>query len=236
MKKLLALPLALLFLAAGCASFHPNPTPNVSLDKFQYKETEKGVTIGIDPYFAPVKTQSVFDNDFEDHEMLALLLDAQVPELGEYEIKNTALVLTDDAGKKMVPCGWQQAGQCVGRGYGYAVLWFFGTGFPGLFISAAHTASVNIAIENDLKAREFVWGPVKEKEAKGFAYFNMESYKHKSPAQMKAHITVENIKTKEPIKFDITFAPTAGWYGDVMPAAPAPPKLVPAKASNPMGI
>lgn len=238
MKKLFALPLLCLFLSTGCASFHPNPTPNLSLDKFQYKETEKGVTVAIDPYFAPIKTQAIFDNDFEDHEMLALLLHTSVPDGDEYAVTRKDITIGDGAGKVFKPVGYKEAGQCVGRGYGYSVLWFLGTGFPGLFISAIHTASVNINIENDLKAREFQCGPLKTKDCQGFLYYNLEPYKHKTPQEMKANITVENIKTKEPINFNITFAPTAGWYGEVMPLKPL--KDSPAKAAPPaqsvMGI
>lgn len=232
-KVITALSLCASVLLSACASFHPNPTPTATLDKFKYQQTVQGVTIGIDPYFAPTKTQAVFDNDFEEHEMLALLVHTAVPEDNAYTITKTAITICDSNGKTFAPIDWKAAGQCVGRGYGYTVLWFFGTGIPGVIISAVHTAGVNRDIEKDLAAREFRCGPLKSRDCQGFIYYNLEAYKSKYPTDMTANITVENIKTKEPISFNIPFQPTAGWYGEIMPVQARPKVTAPPPDADP---
>ena len=228
MKKLFVLSLVSSLLFSACASFNPNPTPTMSLDKFQYKEAVKGVTVAVDPYYSPVKTKGVFDNDFEGHEMLALLLDTATPDGSEYSLQKESIAITDGDGKITKPCTWQDAGECVGRGYGSSVAWFFITSFPGLIISAAHTASVNTDIETDLRNREFKYGDCSPAKT-GFVYFNMEKYNDKVPARMTAIITLQNAKTKEPVKFAIPFSPEAGWYGNIEPQEhKTPVKIAPA--------
>jgi hypothetical protein len=235
-KKISATLLSLLILISGCASFNPNPTPNISLDKFKYQQTVNGVIVGIDPYFSPIKTKGIFDNDFEEHAMLALFLNTAVPEENTYSITKSDITISDtSSGKTFAPIDWKEAGQCVGRNYGYTVMWFFVGGLIGVIPSAIHTANINSEIENDLATREFQCGPIKSNDAQGFLYYNLEPYKDNFPKDMTANITVQNVKTNEPINFSITFQPEAGWYGEepTFPANKESPTRIP---QNPKGM
>ncbi len=211
-RKLVAAALCVSVILAGCASYKPQMKSARDLDKCPYKQEFSGVSVGLDPYYTPAKTRGVFDNDFKDHELLAVNMMVFCPGGKTYRLKKSDIVLKDDSGKEFKPVDYKTAGDMVGRGYGYTVLWFFIGGIVGLIPSAIHTASVNTDIENDLKAAELPDNLEMTAPTKGFVYFSMEPYgKEGAPSHMTAQLQMEDLDTHEVLNYSIGFDPNAGW-------------------------
>ena len=212
LKRMLSLLLVNCFLLSGCASYKPNQQPMATIEKCKCQQTLTGLTVGVDPYYVPNRTQWLFDNDFKDHELLAVNFVMSCPDGKEYSVKKSTITVADNNGRVFKPVSGKVAGDMVGRGYGMTVLWFFVGGIVGLVPSAIHTASVNTAIENDLIKAELPEDAMIKSLTHGFVYYDMEPYgKQGAPKEMKANLKLIDTATQETLAYEIKFDPNANW-------------------------
>jgi hypothetical protein len=143
MSKLLLVLSCFSVLVAGCASYKPNNVPEAGIDKYKYRDSRQGLTVAVDPYYHPTKTQAVFDNDFREHGLLALNVIAVSSDENKYILKRSEISVSDGKdGARPERVTAPKAGEMVARGYGDAWLWFFAT-IIGAIPSAAHTSNIN---------------------------------------------------------------------------------------------
>ena len=211
-KKLGALLLCISFLSAGCASYKPNIASDARMEQCNNcKQTQGGVTVGLVPYFNPARTMGVFDNDFKDHELLALDLMMDCPDGKDYTCKKADITVSDSNGKTLKRVDGKEAGNMVGRGYGTSVVWFFVGGVVGLTISAVHTSSINTKIENDLMRVELPENVKVKGLSHGFVYFDMAPYKKTGPPkEMSANVKLLDDATNQELAYSVKFDPNAG--------------------------
>lgn len=187
MKKivLIGLMVAVMFLGIGCASYSPRTgIPDVKT----FQETgikavnaEAGITIVAYPIQTKEDADVYFDSkSLANDGLLPVYVNISISDIGKnYRIDAVYLRVEN---RNIPTISAETVYELIKKSYaGKMAFWGSWTYFVGAPISAAHTASVNKKIKDDLKEKEAkeIIGEIKKKEVSGFLYFkipdNLES-------------------------------------------------------------
>ncbi len=196
--KLTVLAISLIF--AGCASYAPslvklNPSgPNVR------KATKGDLTIYVEEYATPEKSQRAFDAELADGGVLPLLILVENNGQQPYDVKVTDIVVRGASSlKALTPeeAATKAQRSAVGRAVGWSLIVPI-IGIPvAVIASSMHTSKVNEQIVRDFAAKGFADGAIMpNKERSGFLFFQLEEGQ-KDLARLTLEMAARNAATGE---------------------------------------
>ena len=189
---------------AGCASYDPavkglpsalDPSrPNVR------KVEEGDLTLYVEEYATPEKSQVAFDTKMTDEGVLPLLIRVESRAQQDYEVKASQVVLRGQTPvKSLTPeeAAGKAERSAVGRALGWSLIVPI-IGIPiAIAASATHTSKVNAQIAQDFSAKAFSDGTImRNKERGGFVFFELEKGR-KDLSGLSLEVTARNLVTNE---------------------------------------
>jgi len=210
---------------ASCASYDPvvkglpsalDPSgPNV-------RKAEGGdLTLYVEEYATPEKSQAAFDTKMTDEGVLPLLIRVESRAQQGYEVKASQVVLRGQTPvKALTPeeAAGKAERSAVGRALGWSLIVPI-IGIPiAIAASATHTSKINTQIAQDFAAKAFSDGTiVPNKERGGFVFFELEKGR-KDLSGLSLEVTARNLVTNEDLIIaaplpTASFAPKADTAG-----------------------
>jgi len=215
MKRFLMIGLVLLVavLANGCASYNIQSVPSQIDESKTVKVEDNDTTITAFPILTEEDSKKYFDKNLIGNNLLAVYLNVLNTSPSVVEIIKSNLIIQAQQPSALAPLPQEDVYKAIRRGWaGKASAWFFmyGVGAP---ISAAHTASVNKDVKQDLQNKALKLGDVKPKTfSHGFLWFKIPDeamHDDKLPAsELKISIKKDGklVEYNLPITGDTAFA------------------------------
>lgn len=187
----------------GCASYAPslvklNPSgPNIK------KAVAGDLTLYVEEYATPEKSQRAFDTDMANESVLPLLISVENSSRDAYEVKAMDILVRGDAPLKALTVE-ETAGKAGRSGVGRALGWSMIVPIIAIPVavaaSAIHTSKVNDQIVHDFVAKSFTDGEIMPtKERSGFVFFELTDAST-DLAKLTLEMTAKNITTGEFVK------------------------------------
>jgi hypothetical protein len=210
------------FLFTGCASYAPVLTkldpsgPNVS------KQVNGDLTIYVEEYATPEKSEKAFDANLVEEGVLALLLSTENSGKGSYEIKTSDIVFSNGNAPLRALSAEEAASKAersaVGRALGWSLIVPIISIPIAVAASAIHTSSVNDKIVQDFVAKRFQDGTInRNKQLSGFLFLELEEGR-KDLSGLNLELAARNMTTGEIVT--ITTALPAATFTAVAQANP----------------
>lgn len=187
-------------LFAGCASYTPTLAklnasgPNIG------KAVQGDLTLYVDEYATPEKSQKAFDTKLAEEGVLPLLIQVTNEGRDPYEIKVADIVVRGDAPLKAITPE-EAAGKAKRSAVGRAVGWSLIVPIIAIPIAAAasatHTSKVNKQILQDFSQKAFQDGVIApHKDQSGFLFLELEK-ERKDLSGLSLEVTAKNLVTGE---------------------------------------
>lgn len=187
----------------GCASYAPslvrlNPSgPNVK------KETKGDLSLYLDEYATPEKSERAFDTDLATQGVLPLMILVENNGQQPYEVKSMDIVVRGDTALKGLSpeeTAGRAGRSAVGRALGWSLIVPIISIPVAVAASAIHTNKVNEQIVRDFAAKWFPDGVIMpNKELSGFLFFELEEGR-KDLAGLTLEMAAKNVGTGEVVK------------------------------------
>lgn len=187
----------------GCASYAPslvrlNPAgPNVK------KATQGGLTVYVDEYATPEKSERAFDADLATQGVLPLMILVENNDQQPYEVKSMDFVVRSDMSLKGLSpeeTAGRAGRSAVGRALGWSLIVPIISIPVAVAASAIHTSKVNEQIVHDFAAKWFPGGIIMpNKELSGFLFFELPEGR-KDLAGLTLEMIGKNVGTGELVK------------------------------------
>lgn len=187
-------------LVAGCASYTPTLAklnasgPNIG------KAVQGDLTLYVEEYATPEKSEKAFDTNLADEGVLPLLI--QVENNGEqpYEVKTADMRVQGDAPLKAITpeeAASKAKRSAVGRAVGWSLIVPIIAIPIAVAASATHTSKVNKQIVQDFCQKAFQEGVIApHKDQSGFLFFELDEGR-KDLAGLRLELTAKNVTTGE---------------------------------------
>lgn len=187
-------------LVAGCASYTPTLAklnasgPNIG------KAVQGDLTLYVEEYATPEKSQKAFDTNLAEEGVLPLLIQVTNEGQAPYEIKGADIVVRGEAPlKALTPeeAASKAKRSAVGRAVGWSLI------VPIIAIpiaaaaSATHTSKVNKQIVQDFSQKAFQEGVIApHKDHSGFLFLELEK-EQSDLSGLSLEVTAKNLVTGE---------------------------------------
>lgn len=189
---------------ASCASYDPvvkglpatlDPSgPNVA------KAEGGDLTLYVEEYATPEKSQAAFDTKMTDEGVLPLLIRVESRAQQDYEVKASQVVLRGQTPmKSLTPeeAAGKAERSAVGRALGWSLIVPIISIPIAIAASATHTSKINTQIAQDFSAKAFADGTIApNKERGGFVFFEFEKGR-KDLSGLSLEVTARNLATNE---------------------------------------
>jgi hypothetical protein len=200
------------FLFAGCASYAPVLTkldpagPNVT------KQVNGDLTVYVEEYATPEKSEKAFDANLVEEGVLPLLLSTENSGKDSYEIKTSDIVVSDGNAALKALSAEEAASKAersaVGRALGWSLIVPIISIPIAVAASAIHTSNVNDKIVQDFAAKGFPDGTISpNKQLSGFLYVELQEGR-KDLSGLNLELTAKNMTTGQNVTI-ITPLPAA---------------------------
>lgn len=192
-------------LFAGCATYDPIASRGLPLrpesSGANVRKAVRGdLTLLVQEYATPEKSQEAFDTKLAEEGVLPLLIQVENAGQEPYEVKATNIIVRGAAVlKSFTPeeAASKAERSAVGRALGWSLIVPI-IGIPiAVVASAMHTSKINKQLVQDFAAKSFSDGSVMpNKERGGFLFFELEKGR-KDLSGLSLEVTARNLVTNE---------------------------------------
>ena len=207
-------------LLAGCATYDPvasrglplRPDPSGANVR---KAAQGDLTLLVQEYATPEKSQEAFDTKLAEEGVLPLLIQVENTGQEPYEVKATDIIVRGAAVLKTLTAeeaASKAERSAVGRALGWSLIVPI-IGIPiAVVASAMHTNKVNKQLVQDFAAKGFQDGIITpSKDRAGFLFFELDKGR-KDLSGLSLEMTAKNVVTGEPVTITaplpaVTFTP-----------------------------
>jgi hypothetical protein len=177
MKKifLIGLILVVASFASGCASYTVQTVPSQIDESKVVKAGDNDISITAFPILTEEDSKKYFDANLPGDKVMAIYLNVLNTSPDVVEVVASNLIIHSSHQQSIEPLPIEKAYKVVRREYaGKSTFWWFFGVYVGAPISAAHTASVNKDIEQDLQGKALNLGGINPKSSTyGFLWFKI---------------------------------------------------------------
>lgn len=172
---LIVLVLAIAVVMSGCASYLVQNVPSQIDENKIVKAGDDDISITAFPILTKEDSKKYFDADLMGNGVMAVHLSILNTSSNVIEVTASNLIVQSNQRSVLASLPIENVYKIVKRSWGEkSTFWLFFGAYVGAPISAAHTASVNKDVEEDLQGKYLKFGDIKPKTfGQGFLWFKI---------------------------------------------------------------